>query len=183
MKAVRIMSSSASGGSVRGRADVVPDAVGLAEARWAGWRSAFRASTSAARASSRFLPNWAEFSTSISVTTSAPAQMAATILSCWRLKFSAFAAPRTSQPPLTVMGLPSRSVKNVAAGDLVAGGGEVVQHVERGELQVAATCAGASVRVARNAGRLDACPRWRPSGGSAAGTSRDRSRSRAPRWC
>jgi hypothetical protein len=71
----------------------------------------FSASTSFARASSRVLPNCAEFSTSMRDTTSAPDfEMAATILSCWRCRFSALAAPRTLQPSRTVMGLPARSV-------------------------------------------------------------------------
>ncbi len=98
----------------------------------------FRASTSLARASSRFLPNCAEFSISMRVTTSAPdLVMAATILSCWRWRFSALAAPRASQPPRDGDRVAVAVRVERAAGELVARGGEVVQHVEGGDLEVA----------------------------------------------
>ena len=81
--------------------------------------------------------------------------MAATILSCWRLKFSALAAPRTLQPPLDGDRVAGAVGVERAAGDLVAGGGEVVQHVEGGELEVAAHRRRGVRAGGAEAGRLD----------------------------
>ncbi len=75
--------------------------------------AALSASTSLPIAKSRFLPNWTEFSISSSETMLASSLlMAATILSCWRSRFSTFAAPRGPLfvQELTVIGLPARSV-------------------------------------------------------------------------
>ena len=65
---------------------------------------------------SRSMPKAAEFSISSSDTTSAPRLLiAATILSCWRFRFSALAAPRGPLlvHELTVTLTPARSRKYV----------------------------------------------------------------------
>jgi hypothetical protein len=86
--------------------------------------SALRAATSVAVASSAFSPRLAEFSISMRPTTSAPmALIAATVLTCWRARFSSFHAPRGPLTSvgglpgiwqrLTVIGLPTRSLNDV----------------------------------------------------------------------
>ena len=81
--------------------------------------------------------------------------IAATILSCWRVRSAGSHAPRRSQPVLTVTGSPVRSLNDVQPGGVRAERGEVVQDVERRDRQVAADAAasGAAVRVVRERDR------------------------------
>jgi hypothetical protein len=100
MKAVRMTSSSA--GSAAGDGT---------KAQTSEPAAALRAVTRLPSASSRSLPNAAEFSISSRETTSASsALIAATIFVSWRSRLSCVAAPRASQPLLTVSGVPERSV-------------------------------------------------------------------------
>ena len=75
--------------------------------------AALSAVTRVCRAWSRSLPNLTEFSISSSETIEASrVLMAATILACWRWRFTSFAAPRGPLSPqsFAVIALPSRSV-------------------------------------------------------------------------
>ena len=110
----------------------------------------------------------AEFSISSRETMSASRVLIAlTILACWRSKLAWSQAPRG--PLLHVqsrvaIGLPSRSTKAVQPATVATEVGEVVQHVEGGELEVATDrrrCRGAVLLEGHRApvGRADDLPR------------------------
>ena len=140
MKAVRITSSSATAGRSAGAGEGTNSQTSEPAA-------ALSASTSEDSASSRrFAPAYcAEFSISSRESTSAPrVLMAATILARWRRRFvvvgrAAGAVAVAGVDGHLVAGAVVVEAARAAVGDeVVAGLGEEVQHVEAGDLEVAA---------------------------------------------